>query len=293
MQLRPRVAERGAVQTYLVSPQGDKLELIHETPVDEVVVYFSFLDVTVLYANCTSDLLTFQHIPYLITNLMSMGQRIYVSDVQESVFFVRYKQHENQLIIFADDTHQRFCTATCLIDFNTVAVADKFGNIAILRLQSGCTDDVQEDPTGIRALWDKGLLNGASQKSDTVAFFHVGETITCLQKVNLIPGGSETLTYTTLSGSIGALVPFTSREDHEFFQHLEMHMRSEFSPLCGRDHLMYRSYMGPVKNVIDGDLCEQFSLLEPSKQASISEDLDRNPSEVMKKLEDIRTRYAF
>jgi len=229
----------------------------------------------------------------MIVGLHTMGQRIYVSDVQESVFFVRYKQHENQLIIFADDTNPRFCTATCVLDFETVATGDKFGNVAVLRLPHGAGDDVQEDPTGIRALWDKGLLNGASQKAEVVACFHVGETISSLQKATLIPGGSEALVYTTLSGTIGVLVPFTSREDHEFFQHLEMHMRSEMPPLCGRDHLMHRSFYFPIKSTIDGDLCEQYSLLDPAKQKSIAEDLDRQPSEIAKKLEDIRTRYAF
>jgi len=29
-------------------------------------------------------------------------------------------------------------------------------------------DEVQEDPTGVRALWDRGNLNGASQKVDIV-----------------------------------------------------------------------------------------------------------------------------
>ena len=62
--------------------------------------------------------------------------------------------------------------------------------------------------------------------------------------------------------------------------------------------------------MIDGDLCEQYNSLDPSKKKSIAEDLDRTPSEVSralhscyvhcinifqvsKKLEDIRTRYAF
>lgn len=45
--------------------------------------------------------------------------------------------------------------------------------------------------------------------------------------------------------------------------------------------------------MLDGDLCEQFNTLEPSKQKSIAEELDRTPAEVSKKLEDIRTRYAF
>jgi len=65
-------------------------------------------------------------------------------------------------------------------------------------------------------------------------------------------------------------------------------MRSELPPLCGRDHLAYRSYYFPVKDVIDGDLCEQFSLLSAEKQKSIAEELDRTPSEVLKKLEVIR-----
>ncbi len=47
------------------------------------------------------------------------------------------------------------------------------------------------------------------------------------------------------------------------------------------------------QNVIDGDLCEQFNSMDPHKQKSVSEELDRTPPEVSKKLEDIRTRYAF
>lgn len=36
-------------------------------------------------------------------------------------------------------------------------------------------------------------------------------------------------------------------QDHDFFQHVEMHLRSEHPPLCGRDHLSFRSYYFPVK----------------------------------------------
>lgn len=176
-----------------------------------------------------------------------MGKRIYVADVQESVYMVRYKRQENQLIIFADDTHPRFITCTAVLDYDTVCTADKFGNISIIRLPPNISDDVDEDPTGNKALWDRGLLNGASQKADTVATFHIGETVTYLQKCTLIPGGWESLLYTTLSGTVGVLVPFTSHEDHDFFQHLEMHMRSENPPVCGRDHLSFRSYYYPVK----------------------------------------------
>ena len=45
--------------------------------------------------------------------------------------------------------------------------------------------------------------------------------------------------------------------------------------------------------MLDGDLCEQFNMLERARQKGIAEEMDRTPNEVSKKLEDIRTRYAF
>lgn len=67
-------------------------------------------------------------------------------------------------------------------------------------------------------------------------------------------------------------------------------MRMENQPLSGRDHMAYRSYHGAVKNVVDGDLCEQFIRMDREKQNLLAEEVDRKPVEVMKKLEDIRNR---
>ncbi|XP_050301727.1 splicing factor 3B subunit 3 isoform X1 [Anthonomus grandis grandis] len=304
-QQNPRVCTQGFLDTYKIDMMCRELELVHRTPVDEVPMALCAYNGRLLagvgrmlrlYDMGKKKLLRKcenKHIPNGIINIQAMGKRIFVADIQESVFMVRYKRAENQLIIFADDTHPRWITTTCILDYDSVATADKFGNIAIMRLPPNVTDDVEEDPTGNKALWDRGLLNGASQKANTIATFHVGEMVTWLQKCTLIPGGSESLLYTTLSGTVGVLVPFTSHDDHDFFQHLEMHMRSENPPLCGRDHLSFRSYYFPVKNVIDGDMCEQYNSLEPAKQKSIAGDLDKTSAEVSKKLEDIRTRYAF
>ncbi|XP_071784938.1 splicing factor 3B subunit 3-like [Asterias amurensis] len=303
--LSPRTCSGGFIHAYQLTEDGKKLELLHKTPVDDVPSAICTFQGRVLIGvgrllriydlgkkkmlrKCEN-----KHIPNFIVNIQTTGQRIIVSDVQESLHFVRYKRHENQMVIFADDTHPRWVTAMACMDYDTVAVADKFGNLSIIRLIQGTNDDVDEDPTGVKALWDRGLLSGASQKSEIIINFHIGDTILSLQKATLIPGGSESLVYTTLSGAVGILVPFTSHEDHDFFQHLEMHMRSEYPPLCGRDHISFRSYFFPIKNVIDGDLCEQFNSMDTSKQRSVADELDRNPSEVSKKLEDIRTRFAF
>ena len=37
-------------------------------------------------------------------------------------------------------------------------------------------------------------------------------------------------------------------------QHLEMHMRSELPPLCGRDHMSYRSTYYPIKVQCNNEL---------------------------------------
>lgn len=154
------------------------------------------------------------------------------------------------------------------------------------RLPSEVNEEMEDNPAATFS--GKGFLNAAPHKSQNIVNFHVGETVNSLTKATLVTGGSEALVYTTIMGTIGALLPFTSREDIDFFSHLEMHMRNELPPLCGRDHLAFRSYYFPVKDVFDGDLCEQYSMLPPEKQKAIAEELDRTPSEVLKKLEVIR-----
>ena len=72
------------------------------------------------------------------------------------------------------------------------------------------------------------MLSGASQKvyilTCSIKFvkllfqaallnhYHIGEGMNSVHKCSLIPGGSELIVYTTLSGGIGMLVPFSSKE---------------------------------------------------------------------------------
>ena len=137
------------------------LELVHKTPVEDtpyaICAYQGKVLIGVgrllrLYDMGKKKLLRKcenKHLPSCIVNIQAYGQRVYVADVQESIHFLRYKRttNENQLIIFADDTNPRFVTTMCLLDYDTVAVADKFGNISVLRLPHKISDDVDEDPT--------------------------------------------------------------------------------------------------------------------------------------------------
>jgi splicing factor 3B subunit 3 len=257
--LNPRSCKAGYLYTYQLLDNGERLELLHRTEVEDVPgaicpfqgrVLVGVGNLLRIYDIGKKKLLRKcenKQMSNFVAQIHTMGPRIFVCDSQESCFFMHYKHEDNQIIIFADDTLPRFVTSFAPLDFNTVAIADKFGNLNILRLPPGTTDEVNVDPTGDKGLWDRGLLNGASQKADTICSFYLGETITSLQKSTLIPGGSDALVYTTLSGSIGMLVPFSSNEDYDFFQHLEMHMRTELATVCGREHTAYRSFYYPVK----------------------------------------------
>ncbi|CAK4434502.1 unnamed protein product [Aphanomyces euteiches] len=222
-----------------------------------------------------------------LVKLTTAGSRIYASDNNQSFHFIRYRADDNQLVIFADDFVPRFISASTLLDYDTMAGGDKFGNVFVTRLPSEVSDEV-DNPSGNRMLWDSHLLNGAPNKVEQICQFYVGETITSMLRTRLVPVGKEAIIYTTVMGRIGALIPFSSRVDVDFATHLEMYMRQEAPPLCGRDHLSFRSYFIPVKDVADGDLCDQFGMLSAEKQIKIAQDLDQTPMEVLKKLEDIR-----
>ncbi|OMJ23582.1 Splicing factor 3B subunit 3 [Smittium culicis] len=132
------------------------------------------------------------------------------------------------------------------------------------------------------------------------------------------------LVYMTLLGQLGSMVPLVSlQNDVEFFTGLELNMKNEHMnyqtlPNLGYDHLMYRSKINPVKNVIDGTICEQFtSLYSPHSSGPllatnelngisnnsgntgdtirqrIAASLDRSVNEVVKKIEDIRAMNIF
>ena len=146
---------------------------------------------------------------------------------------------ENSLTIFADETVPRYLSAGCVLDHDTMCGADKFGNVFVTRLPDGVADDAVDNPTGSRLLWDTGAAKGggAAHKLSAKSHFHVGEVATALRKTKMVSGGQEVVIYGTVMGTIGMLMPFTTREDVDFFSHLEMYMRQNAPPLSGRDHV--------------------------------------------------------
>lgn len=290
--LRTNTSSANEIHTYSLTSVGDELQLLHRTPCEAIPrVMHAFQDRLIvgigkilrvydlgkkkLLRKCDS-----KQVPHLIATISSDSNRLFVGDVQESFTCLKYRKEQNVLSVFADDTYPRFLVSAGVFNKDTVVGGDKFGNISVLQLPDDCNDDLDDDPTGTKSLWDRGWLGGASQKVDNVATFHIGEIVTSIQRTSLTLGRSECILYTTISGSIGALIPLEHKEDFEFFQTLEMHLRAEDPPLSGRDHLAYRSSYFPIRNIIDGDLCERYLAISPSQQQKIAEEMDRQAGEV-------------
>jgi len=100
----------------------------------------------------------------------------------------------------------------------------------------------------------------------------------------LIPGGTDSVIYTTVSGRVGALMPITSRDDVEFYSTVEIALRNEVDRPVGSEPANYRASFIPVKHVVDGELLELYGKLKPEKQKKIAEGLDRTVEDVVKKL---------
>jgi splicing factor 3B subunit 3 len=228
----------------------------------------------------------------LITFIKRAGDtRLVVGDGYESVMFVFYKKTDNSFHVFADDALSRLCSgAGDVVDFNTCVAGDKFGNMFVLRLPPGATGD---DPKSIASssrslLWDQGLMGGAPHKLSCEAHFHVGEMITSLHRTQMNVGKADCVVYTTILGSIGTFTPFETVDDLDFFALLELQMRRFYKSIVGRDHLSWRSYYAPCKNVVDGDLCEEFFMLEDSIKQTVAKEMDRSVVDIEKRIREAR-----
>ena len=317
MIVNPRSFSSGFLHVYRFQEDGKELEFIHKTKVEEPPLALLPFQGRLL-AGIGKDLRIYDLgmkqllrkaqanvVSHLIVGLQTQGSRIIVSDVQESITYVVYKFQENMLIPFVDDVIARWTTCSTMVDYETAAGGDKFGNLWLLRCSQKASDEADEEGSGAHLVHERQYLQGAPNRLALMTHFYTQDIPTSLQKTQLVTGGRDILVWTGMQGTLGILIPFVGREDVDFFLSLEQHMRSEDAPLAGRDHLAYRSYYVPVKGTIDGDckspnpkrqvgisktradqtpVCERFALLPNDKKQSIAGDMDRTVREMERKI---------
>jgi splicing factor 3B subunit 3 len=296
MIVNPRQFTEGYIHVYRFHENGRELQFIHKTKVEEPPMALIAFQGKLLAGLGTTlriyDLGLRQMLrkaqaeaaPQLIVSLSTQGNRIVVGDVQQGVTYVVYKPATNKLIPFADDSIARWVTCTTMVDYESAAGGDKFGNIFIVRCPQKASEEADEEQAGLHLIHSRDYLHGTPYRTSLVSHFYAQDIPTSIVKTSLGVGGQDILLWSGISGTIGVFIPFVNREDADFFQSLEQHMRSEDPPLAGRDHLMYRSYYAPVKAVIDGDLCERYTLLPNEKKQMIAGELDRSVREIERKI---------
>ena len=305
--VNPRSYTAGFIHVYRFHDDGKELEFIHKTKIDQPPMALLGFQGRLL-AGIGTDLRIYdlgmkqmlrkcqvRATTNTIVNLQTQGSRIVVGDVQDGITYAVYKFQENKLIPFADDMIARWSTCTTMVDYETVAGGDKFGNLWLLRCPTKASEEADEDGSGAHLIHERQYLSGAPNRLNLMAHFYTQDIPTSIQKTNLVAGGRDVIFWTGLQGTLGMLVPFVSREDVDFFQSLEMQLAGQNGnpPLLGRDHLVYRSYYAPAKGTIDGDLCETYFLLPNDKKQMIAGELDRSVREVERKISDMRTRVAY
>jgi splicing factor 3B subunit 3 len=294
----PLRATASSIVLYRVV-NADRFQLLHRTPVDDGPVFALAHFQGRLLVGIGSSLRLYEMgkrqllrkcelrgLPSFVKAIQTVGDRAFIGDMMRSVLIVRYDSAANRLVVVARDACPRPIVCEELLDWNTVAVGDKYGNFSVLRLPRGA-DSGSIDSTGQRALWDSSRDDGIP-KLELLCQYYVGEVVTGMTRASLVAGGPECLVYVTITGRIGALVPITSRSDVEFYSQLESWLRKETKRPTGRDPLAYRSYYAPAMHVIDGNLCGAFASLSHDQQTKIAEKLDRSLGEIMKKLEDTK-----
>ncbi|SOV79424.1 splicing factor 3B subunit 3, putative [Plasmodium sp. gorilla clade G3] len=301
LSLKTKNLTSAALRVYTYDIQY-KLNLLHITPIEEQPYCFcsyngkliaSIGNKLRIYALGKKKLLKkceYKDIPEAIVSIKISGNRIFACDIRESVLIFFYDPNQNTLRLISDDIIPRWITCSEILDHHTIMAADKFDSVFILRVP----EEAKQDEYGItNKCWYGGEIMNSSTKNrklEHMMSFHIGEIVTSMQKVKLSPTSSECIIYSTIMGTIGAFIPYDNKEELELTQHLEIILRTEKPPLCGREHIFFRSYYHPVQNVVDGDLCEQFSSLPYDAQKKIANDLERTPEDILRKLEDIRNK---
>lgn len=295
----------GFLHVYKLLEEGTKLEFVHKTPFDRPI-YAAIAFQGRVAIGVGNELLVYDIgtkavmrksrgtvVPNTIVTLEAQGNRVVCGDVSDSVTYVVFKPDFNRMIPFIDDSIQRWTTCTSMIDYDTTAGGDKFGNIWVVRCPDQISREADDEGMNGYIMNERSYLSGTANRLELRAHYYAQDIPMSIQRTPLVPGGQHVLFWAGVQGTLGILVPFVSREDVAFFTALELQMRAEDPPLAGRDHLAFRSYYAPVRSVIDGDLCERFLELSYDQKQKIAAEVEREVGDIEKKVQEMRTRVAY
>ncbi|ODV59084.1 U2 snRNP complex subunit RSE1 [Ascoidea rubescens DSM 1968] len=230
-----------------------------------------------------------------IIKILTQGYRIYVGDIRDSIIFVSYKKKNNLFIPFAEDIVKRHTSSFSIIDYDTVIGGDRFGNFWVLRCPRKISKMSDEDLDGNYLMYQDSYLGGTPYRLELVCHFFIEDIPISFDKKSLnISGLNESIIYTGLEGTVGVLIPILVKSELIFFEKLiKLIKKMKEVSVLGRNHLKYRSYYVPMRNVVDGDLCETYLNLTEDEKRKIGIEMDYTVREIEGKIASIRSKFGF
>ncbi|EFJ05968.1 hypothetical protein SELMODRAFT_136264 [Selaginella moellendorffii] len=201
---------------------------------------------------------------FVITSISVRFTTIAVGDCRDGVLLFTYREDSKKLEPIRCDPMRRLVSDCTLVDVDTAVVVDRHGNF--------CALSTNEETEG----------NGSPEKNlEAHCWFHIGEVCTTVRKVRtsrfLCKDTSRECSVscviaTTLLGSVFIFVRITG-EEYSLLQALQRRLSflPATAPVLGNDHARFRGQGRPagVKEVLDGDLLEQFLELTSAEQVAV------------------------
>jgi DNA damage-binding protein 1 len=230
------------------------------------------------------------HYGHILTLYMKThGDYVLVGDLLRSVTLLQYKAAEGSLEEVARDFNSNYMRAVEVMgDDEHFLGADDSGNIFTVRRQSdAATDEMRSkmEPQGGFHVGDhinvfrRGSLNSQpAEQEGTAASTNSSSSSSSSSKaassaspvkvaaaggLAAVAGpGSVSILFGTISGAIGTIITL-NKESYSFFSALERALKIVVAPEGGLSHDDWRGFCNerrsnPQKNMIDGDLVEQF-----------------------------------
>lgn len=194
-----------------------------------------------------------------VTALDSQGWRVAVGESQATVVILRYLPIENRFAPLAEDVQPRSVTRLLFLDAETIALADRFGSIAVLRVPPSVVDDDYGGAAIAMASSAAAVTGKGAEILVRIADFYLGDCVTLLERApiasltsctmaNMVSVGTSSkitntnattsispntgnfsskqcLLYATSSGTIGIFCPLTSQRQVTRLQAIEAALR--------------------------------------------------------------------
>ena len=222
--------------------------------------------------------------------LKTHGDYVLVGDLLRSVTLLQYKAADATLEEVARDFNSNYMRAVEVVgDDEHFLGADDSGNIFTVRRQSdAATDEMRSkmESQGTFHLGDainvfcRGSLNsepmeqeGTTAATSSSSSSSSSKAVLSSLSKNVSGGlaavagpGSVSILFGTISGAIGTIITL-NQESFSFFSALERALKIAVVPEGGFSHDDWRSFYNerrsnPQRNIVDGDLVEQFLNLE-------------------------------